>query len=235
MIQQFTIPLNGALPDWAAYSLYAVLMRQLPEETAQQLHREGFTPVSQYVCGDHWYLTALDQPTADALCRAVGKLDRATIHRLDQQIQFGSPDVSTVYTPDAFLGETADSVTLRFRTPTAFKSGGQYRILPTEQLMLQSLMQKWNSCFADECPIEDEGGGLEAMAQGLVYREFSLESRSFPLKSAQIPGAVGTIRCELRSRQIHNQLTAALLEFGRFSGIGIKTALGMGGFIFERK
>ena len=46
---------------------------------------------------------------------------------------------------------------LRFQTPTAFKSRGQYVNLPTTRLLMQSLVQKWNGSFLD-CPIEDEDG-----------------------------------------------------------------------------
>lgn len=235
MLRQYIIPLNTPLPTWAAYGLYAELVKRMPDGFAELLHRDGFTPISQYVSDDKWYLTALNTPTAEAVEQALPKLERTALHRLNQEVIFGTPRVRTISSPESFLDAKPEAaLTLRFRTPTAFKCGGYYRMLPTEQLLLQSLMQKWNSCFPEECPIEDEGGGLEAMAQGLVYRSVQLESRPFSIKHAQIPGAVGTVVCDNRCRDFHRTLASALLEFGSYSGVGIKTALGMGGFAIER-
>ena len=66
---------------------------------------------------------------------------------------------------------------LRFCTATAFKSWGQYLNLPTNRLIVQSLMKKWNGCFPD-CPIEDvDGEGMEVLAIGLRCKQFQLRDK----------------------------------------------------------
>lgn len=236
MLQQFVIPMDGSLPDWAAYGLYAQLLERTPRAFAGALHETGFTPVSQYVCADRWCLTALNGAAAQVLEQALEGFDRVTLHRLGREVRLGTPRIWTIEDPAQFLESALPaSVKLRFLTPTAFKSGGYYRLLPTETLLLKSLVQRWNGCFGEECPIEDSGGGLEAMAQGLIYRRVQLESRDFPMKNTQIPGTVGWIQAENRCKGFHRQLCAGLLEFGCFSGVGIKTALGMGGFAIDRQ
>lgn len=236
MLRQFVIPLDTTLPDWAAYGLYASLLERTPRDFAGALHETGFTPVSQYLLGNRWYVNALNSSTAQELERALEGFDRALLRRPEQQVQLGTPQVRTIEAPAQFL-ESAQpaSLRLRFLSPTAFKSGGYYRLLPTQELLLKSLVQRWNSCFSQECPIEDEGGGVEAMAQNLLYSRVKLESRDFPMKNTRIPGTLGTIWAENRCRGFHRQLCGGLLVFGCFSGVGIKTALGMGGFAIERE
>ena len=120
---------------------------------------------------------------------------------------------------------------LRFQTPTAFKSRGQYVNLPTTRLLIQSLVQKWNGSFLD-CPIEDEDGqGVETLAAGLRWRGFQLRDQTYRLKGSAIPGFVGRAVVENRLSGFHRQLADALLLFSGYSGVGIKTALGMGGVI----
>ena len=122
---------------------------------------------------------------------------------------------------------------LRFQTPTAFKSQGQYLNLPTSRLIVQSLLQKWNGCFPD-CPIEDEDGqGMETIAAGLRCRRFRLRDQMYYLKGNSIPGFVGEMTLENRLSGFHRELADALLLFSGYSGVGIKTALGMGGVMHQ--
>ena len=119
---------------------------------------------------------------------------------------------------------------LEVRTPASFKSRGQYQILPTPRLILQSLIKQWNGCFPD-CPIEDEDGqGMEAMAAGLLCRGYQLRDQGYFLKGNHIPGFVGGMTLDsTRLPGFHRTLADALLYFSGYAGIGIKTALGMGG------
>ena len=120
---------------------------------------------------------------------------------------------------------------MEFRTASAFKSRGKYQVLPTSRLILQNLIQKWNGSFPD-CPIEDEDGqGMEAMADGLLYRRFQLYDRTYFLKGNAVPGFVGTVTLENCLSGFHRELADALLTFAGYAGVGIKTSLGMGGVI----
>ena len=90
-------------------------------------------------------------------------------------------------------------------------------------------MKKWNGCLP-ECPIEDEDGeGLETMACGLRCRRFQLRNQMYYLKGNSIPGFVGELTIENRLNGFHRQLADALLLFSAYSGVGVKTTLGMGG------
>ena len=116
-----------------------------------------------------------------------------------------------------------------FWTPTAFKSKGGYVNLPTPRFIVQSLMKKWNGCVT-ECPIEDEDNkGMEAMASGLRCQNFRIHDKIFHLKGNSIPGFTGELTLDNQLSGFQWQLLNAMLLFADYSGIGIKTTLGMGG------
>ena len=118
---------------------------------------------------------------------------------------------------------------LEFRTPTAFKTRGQYLNLPMTGLVLQSFIRKWNGSVT-ECSIADEDGeGLEALATGIICKSFHLHDRAYHLKGSTIPDFVRSLVLENRLEGFHSLLANALFLFSVYAGASIKTTLGMGG------
>lgn len=72
------------------------------------------------------------------------------------------------------------------------------------------------------------------MAASLLCKQLSLNSHGYRLKGHFIPGLCGELTIENRAEGFHRQLLNALLLFSEFSGIGIKTSLGMGGIMLDR-
>lgn len=222
-------------PEWG-YHLYAALLVRLPGDFGRRVHENGTSPISQFI-----------SPGEGALCWSVTLLGEEAEGLVGPVLERGEPFAlqkdGVVLTPalkDREQAADADELFLRgaaggrfhrleICTPAAFKSRGQYLNLPTPRLILQSLMKKWNGCFP-ECPIVDEDGqGMEAMAEGLTFREFRLRDAVYSLKGSPIPGFRGTLTLENRLSGFHRELAGALLVFSGFSGVGIKTTLGMGG------
>ena len=224
-------------PAWG-YRLYAALLEDAPGALGERFHQEGVTPVSQFLTVDHntlnWHISLLGEESRQALDSFLRasvsfqlKWDRVTLQvvgRKREQI----PDV------DALLAACTGSSgrhRLQFCTPTAFKSHRQDCILPSTRLLLHSLCQQWNGCFLN-CSIEDEDGkGLEAMSDGLLCRRFSLHEQTYCLKGYRISGFVGTMTLDNKLSGFQRELADALLLFAGYSGVGIKTTLGMGGVI----
>ena len=220
--------------EWSYY-LYCALMERIPREYAQKIHENGPSPISQYLYVRDgrifWNVTLLGDEAREKLAPL---LETETVYCLRQeQLKLraerrAQEEIASLEV--LFLRAAAASAhTLSFNTPAAFKSRGEYEILPTPRLILQNLMNKWNACFP-ECLIEDEDGqGLGAMAKGLCCRRFRLHDQGYRLKRHVIPGFVGELTLENRLTGFHRQLAGVLLVFAGYAGVGIKTALGMGG------
>ena len=236
MIHSYQFRLSAPLPATAAYPLYAAMLERAPREFAARLHESTVTPVSQYVRGDLWQVSLFGAGSIETLSPILEGLDEVFLRRDRTRVTLEQAGFRRIDSVDALLAHPVwDRGSLSFRTPTAFKSAGIYQLLPTQRLVLQSLILKWNGCFGDVCPIKDDGGGLEALAEGLCYRSLRLDSTEFAMKHTRIPGVLGQIAFENRLSGFHKQLANALLAFGTYSGVGIKTTLGMGGLEITTK
>lgn len=222
-------------PEWGYY-LYAELLRAAPDGFAGAVHANAVTPLSQYLCGGEdglfWNVTLLGDESCAALGGVLDGIERLPLQKERCTLSVTERTRHSISDVEALLaaGEAHGARhRLEFCTPAAFRSRGAYQTLPSQRLLLQSLIKKWNGCFAG-CPIEDAGGeGLEAMAAGLLCAQFSLHSAGYRLKGHTIPGFTGSILLENRLEGFHRTLASALLLFAGYAGAGIKTTLGMGG------
>lgn len=226
----YCLSLSEQLDHRDAYRLYSFLLEQLPANLAQQLHDSPAHPLSQYADGANWVISVMGSRAGDALMPAILSMKTIGLAGGRRQLTVCGCSRRSIENVEELLYASAPSIrTLQFRAPTAFKSRGSYQLLPTQHLLLQSLTRRWNQVFADECPIEDEGEGLDALEAGLIYRALELRSQTFRLKDGSVPAVIGSIEIENRLQGFHSCLLNALLTFGTYSGIGIKTGLGMGG------
>ena len=229
MITQYSMKLDSSLPASAGYPLYAALLEQSPRDFGDLVHNLGTTPISQYVCNDEWRISLLGEEANLAMADILENLESLELGKLHKTVRITQLEKRTLWSADDFWGAAMPGK-LTFVTPTAFKSGGAYQLLPTQRLLLQSLIQKWNNCFGDNCFVDDTEETLALLSHQLRYTGIRLESTGYSLKNTTIPGALGTIRIQ---PDADSPLLGALLRFGAFSGVGIKTALGMGGLLLE--
>ncbi|MGN0241169.1 MAG: CRISPR-associated endoribonuclease Cas6 [Candidatus Weimeria sp.] len=111
-------------------------------------------------------------------------------------------------------------------TPVAFRQDGAFNILPLPQLVYQSLMNRY-SLLADEISMSDEDI-LEELASMTLISGYKLRTMRFPLEGNTIPGFVGSFSYYIRKSQTMARYVRMLLRFGEYSGIGVKTGMGMG-------
>lgn len=135
---------------------------------------------------------------------------------------------------ETFFGECARYITIRFKTPTAFKKDGKYLFHPTVWHIFKSLTNKFDACsFDSEIGFQKN---LEDIEKYVEIIKYSLKSTFFYLESIKIPAFVGTVTLKIGGPQQLVNLIHLLLRFGEFSGVGIKCAMGMGAIkILERK
>lgn len=74
----------------------------------------------------------------------------------------------------------------------------------------------------------------QAILQGVHITGYRLHTQRYDLKGSWVPGCQGSITLEARLALPLLELWNALLSLAPYSGLGIKTALGMGGVELER-
>lgn len=224
---------EGPLPSERAYAFYSCLLSLLPEEYAEGLHEQGETPVSQCLYSENgdcfWRIQLLDEIADDVFSPILKDLTILPLNTGDIGVELLR---NTGFTADELI-KTARAIdserffSLRFLSPAAFKQNGRYTVLPDTDLILQSLMNKWNSAFPSY-PLEDEDA-LRMLSEGVRISDYNLRTTRFPLKGSKIPGFVGSLRFDTHLSPPLLDIWKILLTFSEFSGVGIKTALGMGG------
>lgn len=239
MLSRYILTMQPERPDtvrmeWA-YPLYAALLEQLPDVVGQGQHDGERTGFSQYVRRRpdgalDWCVGLLGTAAEQAFGPALEELSALHLRSERQTLTVLNRQLKTIGSVEELLTHPQPwRRTLHFTTPTAFKHRKAYDILPTPERMLQSLIRQWNACIPD-CPIEDtDGGGLWMLSQGLRCCGLQLWDCAYRLKGHPIPGIMGHMTLENRLEGFPMQLAHGLLTFAAFSGIGIKTTLGMGG------
>ena len=123
----------------------------------------------------------------------------------------------------------ADEIVFEFTSPTAFKqTGGGYLSDPSPRYILSSLYNRWNSFTDFSLPTS-----LHDVIQNqlrLIDADVQRRTLSFARgRKGNIPGFYGTVRIGIQETSTEaRRILNALADFAPFSGVGIKTTVGMG-------
>ncbi len=115
---------------------------------------------------------------------------------------------------------------LRLSSPALFKTAGRHQPLPLPRLLFGSLLARWNAFAPVSLPEETRRYAEEC----IVIQEFSLRSRSIPLKGrGRRIGAAGHITYfALTYDRYWMSVLHTLAAFAFFSGVGAGTTMGLG-------
>jgi len=224
---------------------HGALMEIINSNYAGHLHRSGLKPFSQFVTCEEggrrclWTVNFLTeqarQEIGEKLLAAgmTGLLLKDKGLRLDVREKREIEPVSYRELTQKFYLDEAPQRKIRvsFLTPCSFKSAGRYVIFPDLHLIYQSLMNKYDA-FADEFSLKSPEA-LRHLSGHTRIKGYSLRSVNYHLEGVKIPSFIGRLDLVIRGPETMVSLANLLLTFGEWSGIGIKTALGMGAISIE--
>lgn len=216
--------------------LQGVLMQNIKAEYAGLLHEQGPKPYSQcvrYEGGQNiWYIRTLSKEAYNQILEPLLKDEFSEFYLEHNEAKVYIKKKQLVQVPMSqmisdFYGEDAKRLfTISFLTPTAFKKDGRYHFFPDIYNIYQSLMQKYDAVSRNESMMDMET--LEQMTQFTQIVSYNLRSTSFSLEGIRIPAYMGNIVIRINGSQTMANFARLLLQFGNYSGVGIKTAIGMG-------
>lgn len=234
MIVQYKLQLaqldNTPIPSFWAYRLYAWLLAQLPEDAAERFHEEEKRQLAQYLNHEQiWTVNLFGEEAAELLGQVLENTEQIELH--SNRILVLEQHRRVIEKPEELLrcGReiAAKKTEMRFVSPASFKQSGRYTIFPQEKLILQSLLTKWNALYPKY--LLDDADMLAEMEKGIHIVDYRLCTSRFLLKNTAIPCFYGKVILEARLPIVLQELWGALLYLAPYSGIGIKTTLGMGG------
>lgn len=239
MLAELTMELEADSAEFGYYqssNLQGVLMEQIDSGYAQKLHEQGLKPYSQYLERADKMKWRVKTLTAEAYQQILfplldSRFGEFYLEKKRMHIKICRKEVRTIpYQEllDEFYSDTCSRyLNLEFLTPTSFKSGGRYVIMPDMRYIYQSLMNKYSAVSADLDLYDEET--LRQLAGSSVITQYRLRSTAFPLEGVKIPSFKGEMRVKLNGTDTMANYVRLLVRFGEFAGVGIKTAMGMGG------
>ena len=94
--------------------------------------------------------------------------------------------------------------------------------------MFSGIINKINQ-HSDTIKLEDENV-INELLKKVYIEEYNLRTRYFFLENVRIKGFIGNIKIRIKSKdEMLWQLLNFLLQVSEYTGLGVKTALGMGG------
>ena len=123
------------------------------------------------------------------------------------------------------------SYQLRFLSPTTFKTENQYALFPTAGLVVKSAASRF-ALLDSGVTLQDEEA-LRQLVESARIIGYSLHTQRYSMKGAVIPGFTGWIRLAIHGPTSMKRLFWLLMCALPHTGVGIKTALGMGGCTVE--
>ncbi len=246
MIYKVTIPFTSdegiKYTPIASSLMHGLLMETIDIRYADQLHTQGLHPYSQFVDNidghNVWTLNLLDDESYERIALPITSLTSAHIRYKNDVIFFGKAAVTRLSYEELFFSNrtnnhSSDMLKMEFLTPTAFKSSGRYSILPTLRQIILSISKRFDSAFGIE--FNDYTELEEAVLRELTVSHFKLESTSFSVDGARIPSFKGSIEFRIKGEDNFRSYICMLGDFAQYSGVGIKTALGMGRVRTQKK
>lgn len=226
---------GGEITYRKASRLQGVLMERISTEYAERLHEQNVHPYSQsLILNGHdvaWRVCALNE---EAYQQVIIPLlsEKFTSFQFANGMQVRIKDKKcSKITEEELLSKSSISkgktdINLNFLTPTSFRRHGTYTLFPEPFLLYQSALNRINA--VSDLKISEAEDILEELSQDTLVKRYSLHTALFPEEGINIPGFTGTFTMEVHDRSDETSLALYLMRFGTYSGIGIKTGMGMG-------
>ena len=216
-------------------NMHGILMGVVDNEYGSILHEDSLKPFAQDVSQIEnntfiWTICTLtDKAKKNIIDKLIEKDEFIMEHR---NIKLTVTEKSVKYVTydelvnQYYFKEQPRKIHLYFYSPTAFKSHGTYIFMPTVRLIFQSLIQKYDE-FSKDLMVGSEEI-MEHIEKYVQISGYKLRSVRFSVEGIRIPAFIGSISLYVKGPHQMVNLIRMLTEFGSYSGIGIKTSLGMG-------
>ena len=225
MPSRLDMTLSGAeqLNYQMASLFHGALMEMLPEA---YVHESMLHPYTQHLeMRDHqwhWVVTTLNDQAKDLIIdQTLAQKNQVDIKKHELVVGIAEKKMSELTDKELssqFYQEDAPrTISLQFLTPTAFKIDGRYVFYPDIRSIYLSLMNKYDA--ASKAGSMKDEDALELLCRNTSLFRYDLRSTLFSMEG---------VTFRMHGAQTMTNLAQMLFRFGEYSGIGIKTALGMG-------
>lgn len=240
-----TLELTIKAPDGVKLSqsagsiLHGMLMERIDKSYVDFIHQQALRPYSQYVIFDRernallWKLNALNRQAADEILSPAFSLPMSVeLKQKGWNLQIlGKNYVQNIsyekLAEKYFANEVeVNAMEYRFLTSCSFRTDGDYAIFPQPKLITKSLVNRWNA-FATSEKLDERSVAYD-LAEQIYVADYDLKMQKFALEGTRIQAFRGSYTLAFKGSMMSKKILCMLADYANYSGIGIKTALGMG-------
>lgn len=246
LIPNEEIQLSG-LGGETLYGLFLNLLKAQNSKLASSLHNARETKpitLSPFVSGVElrdgkvvleptsfasFEISFFTDPPAEAfmlgLNKALGNIEPVNLG--GKEVKLASPKIAKVTNFKELENKTKpqSQITLRFLSPTSFRSHGDQKVFPEPKFVFSSLLKKWNAFSSIKFP-----KGLEDEFTKIRVSRYNTRTELVEFSNYKIIGFKGNVTYEIPkgiSDEAKKQVNT-LADFAYYAGVGYKTTMGMG-------
>lgn len=235
--------LEGDVDYRKSSSLQGVMFEHVSMDYAERMHEQQLHPYSQCLIKEDgkniWQISAFD-PTAEHeiidLLLDEG-FSEFTFHKSEEKVRILEKQVEEcehkALLEEFYTQKAGRKFVIEFLTATAFRRQGRYVIMPDIRLIIQSLMNKYSAALPQMNMYDEDT--LEQLTESIEIAGYRLRTVLFPLEGVTVPGFIGEITLRVHGSDTMARYLRMLLRFGEYSGVGVKTGMGMGAIRVEER
>ena len=217
--------------------LHGWLMEIISDQFAEELHQAGTNPLSLQTIHDDETVSFILNLLNEKACSEIeplimdDALERIKLRTGEQKefqilekrvYEMSEKKLSKIF----YANDCNNVLKLKIVTPTAFKTNGKYLFFPDIRMMFQNIMRKYNCIFENTEDVDLEL--LDEICNKVEIAAYNVRSRRFYLHKAYVNGFQGYLTLVCHGSQTLTNYVAVLLKFAEYSGVGVKTSMGMG-------
>ena len=240
MLAQINMELESKELNINMASLFhGYLMENIDSAYAEYFHYNTTNPFTSCIFKDtkedkfFWRVTTFSQKAYDMLMSYFSKgiPEKIYLKNKDLEINVKSFSIQKKSYEDLFL-EATERKRIRLISPTSFKSDGITHIFPNISTLISGVIAKINQ-HSETAELEDKKI-VNELLEKVYIKDYNLRTKIFHLESIKIKGFIGTMDLAIKGedRTLANILNFLIL-MSEYTGLGIKTSLGMGGVKVE--
>lgn len=239
MLAKLTIELAAQNISYNMGSLFhGYLMQNIDPSYAEYLHYNQVNPYSSCVYKDYqsgifyWKICTLNKQAYEQIIEPISISAKESIYLTHNERIIRTKQIEIEkHSFEELFFKTEKPYRIRLLTPTAFKTDGVYSIFPNIATLYSGVINKINA-HSENIKMKDEKI-MQELLNGIYIRDYNLRTLNFDLERIKIKGFTGTITPSYKGKSDLQNLLAFLMNISEYTGLGIKTSLGMGGVKIE--
>jgi len=216
-----------------AVKLQAFLMANIDQKTAEHLHNKNKRTYSLFTMPQKQniiFRISLIGDEALPLYTAAKNTRTFYVSGLDGGIDVLNTIESENIDLDTLKSKQLSHFKMLLASPATYIHNGSRENMFSLPSYFFSVADKLKSFHDNDIPHES----IRTLFQNVSYQNYRIQSEKYPIKRGQIiPGACGELELKFTGKPNENEALSLLFRYAEYSGIGAKTALGMGGILID--